>query len=141
MQEANPINIAGIDHVVLRARDFAELISFYTEVLGCRLERISPDYGIAQLRAGQSLIDIVDTNGKLGRSGGDAPNHNAENMDHFCLQIAPWDSEQIGDHLRAHGVEVGTVESRYGALGNGPSIYIKDPEGNGVELKGAGVMP
>ena len=141
MQRENPINIAGIDHVVLRARDFEGLIDFYISVLGCRLERISPGYGIAQLRAGRSLVDIVDTNGKLGRSGGKEPNHNAENMDHFCLQIAPWDSEQIGDHLRAHGVEVGTVESRYGALGNGPSIYIKDPEGNGVELKGAGVVP
>ena len=136
MQTANPINLKGIDHVVLRARDFDGLISFYTDVMGCRLERISPNYGIAQLRAGHSLVDIVDVDGRLGQVGGHPPDHAAENMDHFCLQISPWNAEAIIDHLRSHDVEVGNVERRYGAQGNGPSLYIKDPEGNGLELKG-----
>ena len=136
MKTANPLNLTGIDHVVLRARDFEGLIDFYTEVLGCQLERVSPNYGIAQLRAGRSLVDIVDVNGRLGRAGGEEPNHRAENMDHFCLQVSPWKEEQILEHLAAHDVEFGVVEQRYGAKGNGPSVYIKDVEGNSLELKG-----
>ena len=133
MKQSNPINLTGIDHVVLRARDFEGLIEFYTDVIGCGLERISPNYGIAQLRAGQSLVDIVDVSGRLG---GSVPNHQAENMDHFALQIDPWNEAAIIEHLKNHGVELGGVEQRYGARGNGPSLYIQDPEGNHLELKG-----
>ena len=136
MEQPNPLNPVGIDHVVLRARDFEALINFYTQIIGCRLERLSPDYGIAQLRAGRSLVDIVDADGKLGHLGGDAPNHAAENMDHFCLQISPWNEAAIVEHLEANGIEVGEVQRRYGARGNGPSLYIKDVEGNSLELKG-----
>ena len=136
MKRSNPINLTGIDHVVLRARDFEGLIEFYTDVIGCGLERVSPNYGIAQLRAGQSLVDIVDASGRLGQMGGKAPDHQAENMDHFCLQVSPWKEEQILEHLAAHDVEFGVVEQRYGAKGNGPSVYIKDVEGNSLELKG-----
>ena len=128
MDQPNPINPAGIDHVVLRARDFEGLIGFYTHVIGCRLERHSPDYGIAQLRAGHSLVDIVDVGGRLGQLGGDAPDHSAENMDHFCLQISPWNEAAILEHLEANGVEVSEVQQRYGARGSGPSLYIKDVE-------------
>ena len=136
MKKANPINLIGIDHVVLRAQNFEGLVTFYTEVLGCQLERQSPNYGIVQLRAGNSLVDIVDVEGRLGQSGGHAPNHEAENMDHFCLQISPWQEDSILEHLAYHGVETGAVEQRYGARGNGPSLYIKDPEGKSLELKG-----
>ena len=138
MQAPNPINPAGIDHVVLRARDFDGLIGFYTEVLGCRLERLLPEFGIAQLRAGGSLVDIVDVNGRLGRQGGGPPDHQARNMDHLCLRISPWNEAAIVEHLKAHSVAVGAVENRYGADGFGPSLYIEDLEGNVVELKGAG---
>ena len=136
MKPSNPINLTGIDHVVLRARDFERLIEFYTDVIGCGLERVSPNYGIAQLRAGQSLVDIVDASGRLGQMGGKAPDHQAENMDHFALQISPWNEEAIIEHLKEHGIELGEVEQRYGARGNGPSLYIQDPEGNHLELKG-----
>ncbi len=106
------------------------------EVLGCKLERESSFYGLAQLRAGRSLIDIVDVNGQLGQSVSNPPDHSATNMDHFCVQVNPWDEAAIAGHLRLHGVEVGEAETRYGADGSGPSLYIKDPEGNNVELKG-----
>src|SRR5204862_293517 len=48
----------------------------------------------------------------------------------------PCDEPAIRAHLRQHGVEAGPVEPRYGAEGEGPSIYLSDPEGNVVELKG-----
>jgi len=137
MNPANPINISLIDHVVLRVTDLETMVAFYSEVLGCRLERGPGKLLLAQLRAGQSLIDLVDANGPLGRQSGRSPDHSAPNMDHFCLLVEPWDSELIRQHLHNHRVEMSEVESRYGATGQGPSIYIKDPEGNMVELKGS----
>ncbi|NEX20950.1 VOC family protein [Thiorhodococcus mannitoliphagus] len=136
MHQPNPINIRSIDHVVIRVTDLDGMIAFYRDVLGCRLERGPGELRLAQLRAGQSLIDLVDSNSALGRQGGSAPDHGAPNMDHVCLQVQPWDADAIGEHLRRHGVAVGEVVTRYGAAGTGPSLYLQDPEGNRVELKG-----
>lgn len=136
MTEGNPVAVRQLDHVVIRARDLGRMIDFYTRVLGCPLERGPGEIGLAQLRAGGSLIDLVDVAGPLGRQGGPAPGSDAHNMDHFCVQVDPWDAEAIAAHLERHGVEVGEVVTRYGALGNGPSLYVRDPEGNTVELKG-----
>lgn len=128
--------VQGIDHVVLRVVDVEGVIRFYKDVLGCAVERRKDDLGLIQLRAGRSLIDLVDVNGELGQKGGAAPGAEARNMDHFCLRIDPFDEAQIRAHLRAHGVEAGELATRYGAEGDGPSFYIQDPEGNTVELKG-----
>ena len=128
--------VQGIDHVVLRVVDVEGVIRFYQDVLGCAVERCKDDLGLIQLRAGRSLIDLVDVNGELGQKGGAAPGAEARNMDHFCLRIDPFDEAQIRAHLRAHGVEAGELATRYGAEGDGPSLYIQDPEGNTVELKG-----
>ena len=128
--------VQGIDHVVLRVVDVEGVIRFYQDVLGCAVERRKDDLGLIQLRAGCSLIDLVDVNGELGQKGGAAPGAEARNMDHFCLRIDPFDEAQIRAHLRAHGVEAGELATRYGAEGDGPSLYIQDPEGNTVELKG-----
>jgi len=136
MKQANPINIQGLDHVVLRTTNLEAMVSFYTDVLGCRLERGPGDIGLAQLRAGEALIDLVDIDGPLGGDGARAPDHAAPNMDHFCIRIMPWSPDAIVAHLRAHDIDVGEVAQRYGAAGSGPSLYIKDPEGNTVELKG-----
>lgn len=136
MSQANPINITRIDHVVIRAQDLERMLAFYRDALGCKLERGPGELGLAQLRAGDSLIDLVDVEGPLGKQGGEAPARSGPNMDHVCFQLCPWDAEAIVAHLEEMGIEVGSVESRYGASGQGPSIYLKDPEGNGVELKG-----
>ena len=128
--------VQGIDHVVLRVVDVEGVIRFYKDVLGCAVERRKDDLGLIQLRAGRSLIDLVDVNGELGQKGGAAPGAEARNMDHFCLRIDPFDEAQIRANLRAHGVEAGEQATRYGAEGDGPSLYIQDPEGNTVELKG-----
>jgi glyoxylase I family protein len=133
---ANPINPTGLDHVVLRVVDMERAIGFYCEVLGCRVERRQEKIGLVQLRAGRSLIDVVDINGRIGREGGKAPADDARNMDHFCIRIEPFDARAIQAHLKAHGVDPGEVVSRFGAEGDGPSVYLKDPEGNTVELKG-----
>jgi catechol 2,3-dioxygenase-like lactoylglutathione lyase family enzyme len=130
--------IKRIDHIVLRARDVGRLVAFYGEVLGCPLEKVQEKLGLWQLRAGDGLIDIVDIEGKIGRQGGAAPGKQGRNLDHFCLRIEPWDEEALAAHLRQHGIEPEKSARRYGADGYGPSIYLQDPEGNVVELKGPG---
>lgn len=136
MTDTPAIRILGLDHVVIRARDMERMIGFYRDVLGCAVERTLDDFGLYQLRAGRSLIDLVDVTGKIGRAGGAAPGDDALNMDHFCLRVEPFDEAAIRAHLAVHGIIAGNTESRYGAEGTGPSIYISDPEGNQVELKG-----
>ena len=128
--------ILGLDHVVLRAPDVAAMSRFYCEVLGCGVEKLQPAIGLTQLRAGRTLIDLVDVAGPLGRQGGAPPGSEGRNMDHFCLRIEPFDGPAIAAHLRRHGVDPGEVVQRYGAEGSGPSLYLQDPEGNTVELKG-----
>ena len=130
------INITGIDHIVLRAHDQEALVRFYVEVLGLTVERRQDALGLVQLRAGSSLIDIVGVDGKLGRMGGAAPGAEGRNLDHVCLTVAGLDLQAVRAHLLAHGVEVGEEGLRYGAGGEGLSIYLKDPEGNGLELRG-----
>jgi catechol 2,3-dioxygenase-like lactoylglutathione lyase family enzyme len=136
MPTASTIAIRQIDHVVIRAKDLARMVAFYRDVLGCPVEKEQPAVGLIQLRAGSSLIDLVDVAGELGKMGGAPPGTEGRNLDHFCVQVAPWDASAIRAHLAAHGVEAPEPVSRYGALGQGPSIYIQDPEGNTVELKG-----
>jgi catechol 2,3-dioxygenase-like lactoylglutathione lyase family enzyme len=125
----------GIDHVVLRVRDLDRTIAFYQGVLGCEVAHRQDDLGLVHLRAGASLIDLVDVAGTLGRKGGDAPTGSANNMDHLCLRVADFDVESIRRELEAHGVEVGEIAERYGASGRATSIYLRDPEGNGLELR------
>ena len=129
------INIAAIDHVVLRVRDLDRMVRFYVDVLGAKLEKEQDDIGLYQLRAGTSLIDLIPIDSKLGRMGGAAPAAEGRNLDHVAFRVLPWDGEAILAHLRRHGIE-GEIKSRYGAEGDGPSIYLTDPEGNGLELKG-----
>ena len=130
------IRIRDIDHIVLRVVHLDAAIRFYTEVLGCSIERRRDEIGLVQLRAGRSLVDLVPVDGRLGLAGGAAPGAEGRNVDHFCFRIDPFDEARIREHLRAAGVVVGDVVSRFGAEGAGPSIYILDPEGNTVELKG-----
>ncbi len=130
------IRLLGLDHVVLRVRDVERALAFYCGVLGCTEERRSDALGLIQLRAGAHLIDLVDVAAPLGKAGGAAPGPEARNVDHFVLQLARFDAEAIRAELRAAGIEAGDVAERYGAQGMGPSLYIKDPDGNVVELKG-----
>jgi glyoxylase I family protein len=130
------LSIKQLDHLVLRVSDLPTMLSFYTGVLGCKVERAREDLGLYQLRAGAALIDLVPVAGPLGLKGGAAPGHEGRNLDHFCLTVDPFDAEAIIAHLREHGADPAPVASRYGAEGQGPSIYVPDPEGNVVELKG-----
>lgn len=130
------IEIAGLDHIVLRTSQIEEMLHFYGTVLGCPIERqLPPEIGLVQLRAGTALIDLVAVDSELGRAGGGPPTEANNNMDHFCLQLVPQSEEEISSYLASHGIEVGPFERRYGAQGFGNSIYLLDPDGNTVELR------
>ncbi|MFQ3787188.1 VOC family protein [Halomonas sp. A29] len=128
--------IQGIDHLVLRIRDTDAMLAFYCEALGCTVEKHQEEIGLIQLRAGRSLIDLVPVEGTLGQLGGAAPGREGRNLDHFCLRLESFDEVAIRRHLASHGIEAGELKQRYGAEGSGPSIYLEDPEGNTIELKG-----
>ena len=131
-----PFEISQIDHVVIRARDIQSMLRFYLDVVGCTIEREIESIGLYQLRAGASLIDLVDADGELGLKGGEPPRATGGNMDHLCVRVTPWDASAIQDYLKNAGAEPGDVEQRNGAEGVGPSIYFNDPEGNTIEFKG-----
>lgn len=130
------LKLRGIDHVVLRVADIDVMRRFYCDVLGATHVAYRPQFGMSHLRAGESMIDLVEVTGPLGRTGGAAPGREGRNMDHLCLRVEPFDQKNIVAHLERHGVKVGDIRNRFGAEGNGISIYITDPEGNTVELKG-----
>jgi len=134
------LTLARIDHIVLRVQQLEPMLRFYCDVLGCRVERRQDEIGLVQLRAGASMVDLVPVDGKLGRQGGAPPARDpaagGRNLDHVCFRVDNFDAAAIAAHLAAAGVAAGGIESRYGAEGEGPSIYLQDPEGNTIELKG-----
>ncbi|MCR9095971.1 MAG: VOC family protein [bacterium] len=134
----SPIRPSGLDHVVLRVADLERSVAFYGEILGCPVERRLDELGLVQLRAGSALIDLVGLDTRLGRAGGGPVAPDGRNVDHFALTLDTFDEAAIRAHLEAHDVEAGDTGERYGATGFGPSIYIRDPDGNVVELKARG---
>ena len=131
------LTVTGIDHLVLRCRDLAAMERFYTEVLGLEVARRRDRIGLVQLRAGAQLVDLIDAGGMLGQdAAAPDPGMAGRNLDHLCLTIADFDLAQVTAHLEAHGVTVGESGRRFGAKGMGVSVYLTDPEGNGLELRG-----
>lgn len=137
MSSERPFEIQRIDHVVLRVQDLERARKFYCDVLGCAVARERPTLGMIHLHAGASMIDLISVDGALGSRGGPAAGAQGRNLEHLCLRIEPFDEEALRAHLQEHGVAVdGQVRSNLGAEGDGLSLYLRDPDGNAVELKG-----
>jgi glyoxylase I family protein len=134
------LQIVGIDHIVLRVRDLERMTAFYCDVLGCSVERRREDLGMVHLRAGRSLIDLVDVDGTLGRAFA-GPADASPALDHFALRVERFDAAALRADLSAAGFEVSDARENFGAEGDGPSVYLGDPEGNRIELKGPPSAP
>ena len=126
------IQIRKIDHLVLRVRDIDAMRAFYCDVLGAEHIGYRPKFAMSHLRVGDCMLDLVEAE----KRGLPAPAAGGLNLDHFCFRVEPFDQEAIVAHLKRHNVAIGPIRDRYGAEGNGISIYLTDPEGNTVELKG-----
>ena len=123
-----PLRVEELDHVVIRCRDQARSLDFYTRILGLAEERRIDAIGLIQLRAGRSMVDLVPAD--------PPPTHEGRNVDHVCLGVDAPDIEAMVRWLREQGIEVlGDPAERYGARGMGLSVYVLDPDGNVIELK------
>lgn len=133
--EEIPFEVTAIDHVVLRVVDLERSIAFYRDVLGCHPDRRRPELGMVHMRAGSAMIDLLEINGPIGASDGGSECLKAS--EHFCLRVDRFNEAAIAAHLHLHQVDAELpVKNRYGAKGIGPSLYLRDPDGNRVELKG-----
>ena len=133
--------LKSLDHVVLRVENLADCIAFYQHVMGCTMEKERKDLGLYQMRAGDFIIDLLDVNGSLGREGGKAAGLEGRNLDHYCIRIEPFDEVELRAHFAKHGIEASALLNNWGGDGRGPSIYVKDPAGNIVEVKGPPTEP
>jgi glyoxylase I family protein len=124
-------HVERIDHVVLRVRNLDGMVRFYEQALGFKVERTIERLKLVQMRAGASMLDLIEH---------ERPPHDVKgdggNMDHLCFRIEPFDRPAMEARLTPLGIALGDTVQRYGAEGNGPSVYFHDPEGNQIELKG-----
>jgi catechol 2,3-dioxygenase-like lactoylglutathione lyase family enzyme len=125
------MKVKGFDHLVLSVQDVDRSLKFFQDILGLKAERLEEyrkgeaPFPSVRLSA-TSVIDLVRSK---------EPRH-GQNVDHFCLIVEPTDLEALASGLKGKGVEVvGTTGRRWGAQGWGVSLYIKDPDGNTIELK------
>jgi len=147
-QADTPFTFQRIDHIVLRCRDTQKMRDFYVGVLGAEPEWVGRMDGcLSHLRIGSSLIDLQGYEAPGGRklhAGGqglpaDAPKPEIDptkgTLDHFAINLAPYNPETVTEYLTAAGHAPYAQGRRYGADGDGYSIYLTDPEGTVVELK------
>jgi glyoxylase I family protein len=121
--------VKSIDHIVLRTNHIEKMIEFYCNILGGKIEKKQPIIGLTQIRMGEHLIDLVEVDSPL--------NLGNQNLDHLCFRIHPFDLEPIIKYFRHHNIKIHDQGIRDGSQGRGYSISIKDPEGNGIELREA----
>jgi glyoxylase I family protein len=125
-----PLEIDGIDHVVLQVTNVERSLQFYVGVLGMSLERVIEDLGIYQVRCGRNLIDLVAL-----PPGSVLAEKSQRGLDHVCLHVRG-DMTRIFEYLKENDVELGSpLRELYGATGFGTSVYVFDPDRHMIELK------
>ncbi len=134
MEIAAPtFTITGIDHILLHVSGMTESLEFYENVLGCTVEARIPTYGMAELRAGASHVDLVDIASSEG-AWAKAPVAGGSNIDHFALALGSNDANALRRHLAAHSVAIVEEREEDGPQGKSLSLYVRDPSGNTIEL-------
>jgi glyoxylase I family protein len=133
--------VLGIDHIVLRCTSIPAMEAFYCGMLGFEVAKRNEPLGLVHLRSRAAMIDLVSLDGPLGRGGGAGPGAEGRNLDHLCLRVDPFDAAELTRHFDALGVPPAELRTRFGGEGDGLSFYIRDPEGNRVEIKGPAGAP
>lgn len=135
-----PFSLVGIDHVVFLVDDMAKALKFYGEVLGCEPGYSYPKLGMEQVWCGNALIVLWDTT-HPGAASAIPEVQGGRNVDHVCLNLSPIAVSELIAHLEAHDVRIERTAFHGGARGMGNSVYVFDPFGNKLELKGPPVYP
>jgi catechol 2,3-dioxygenase-like lactoylglutathione lyase family enzyme len=130
-----PFVLEGIDHILLLVNGMRPAVRFYRDVLGCKVEGALPQYGMLQLRAGSALIDLVDISAEQA-AWAVPPVAGGRNLDHLCLALGPYDEAKLRRHLAQHRVQIIEEGVHGGSRGESLSLYVRDPSGNVIELKG-----
>jgi len=130
---------AKLDHIVLNVVDVERALAFYTRVIGLAPERVE------EYRAGQAPFPSVRLNAETVIDvfppqfwGGDqaAPAVGKTNVDHVCIAVDASEWPALQRRLAEAGVEHEMGPSRlWGARGEATAVYIRDPEGNRLELR------
>jgi glyoxylase I family protein len=123
---APPFKLLGLDHLLLHVRGMAEAERFYCGVLGCIVKRRMPEYGMAELSAGVTLVDVEGPAGAWALEGAAA----GRNLDHFALLTDGWDEAVMRGWLAANGIAIEEERAEEEEF----SFYVRDPSGNLVEL-------
>ena len=129
------VSVLGADHLNLRVADLDRALAFYTAQLGMqevrRSTRADGSVSLVAMRAGNAVVFLQPAPDY--RPPGD---DRAAGLDHYSLEIEATDPAALADRLRQAGVEVleGPVK-RWGAHGEGMSVYVRDPDGHHLELK------
>jgi glyoxylase I family protein len=132
---APPFTLVGLDHVVFLVDDMARAVDFYARVLGCTPGYSYPKLGMEQVWCGAALIVLWDIT-HPGAAAAVPPVAGGRNVDHVCIATSTFDHAAMRAHLAAQGVEIEREAFHGGARGMGHSVYIRDPWGNRLELKG-----
>lgn len=129
--------MTAMDHIVLNVRDMATILDFYQRVLGLEAERLEAfqqgkvPFPSVRINA-DTVIDLFPT---APSADGEAVAERSD-LNHFCLVLNKADMAPFMAHLQANGVviEEGPA-TRWGAHGNGTSIYFSDPEKRRIEVR------
>lgn len=135
-----PFSLVGIDHVVFIVDDMDAALDWYRRVLGCEIGYSYPALGMEQVWAGAALIVLWDIT-HPGGAGAVPPVAGGRNVDHVCIATSAFAPEAMRAHLAREGVEIEREAVHGGARGMGFSIYIRDPFGNKLEIKGPPEYP
>ena len=129
------MRVTGFDHLVLVVDDVERSLAWYRDVLG--LDGVRVD----EWRAGTApfpsvrvdpttIVDFV-ARGDGVRPGGTGGA--GANTDHLCLVVDDCDLDEVARSGRFDCI--GAPTRRFGAQGDGTSLYVTDPDGNVVELR------
>jgi catechol 2,3-dioxygenase-like lactoylglutathione lyase family enzyme len=120
------LGVTNLDHLVINVSDPERALVFYCDEIGLTPVRVDEwrrqEAPFPSVRVNDStIIDLV----QLPRTG--------ENADHFCLVVGPTDFDELARSGRFNVVD--GPDRRFGARGVGTSLYIRDPDGNVIELR------
>lgn len=128
--------LTAMDHIVLNVKDIDRSLNFYTQVLGLEPERVEQfrrgEVGFPSVRvSSETIIDLFPMKpGEVRAQDG------LLNMNHFTMVLKEAEFEPFQKHLAEHGVAVDEGPGRrWGARGNGLSVYFRDPDGNRIEVR------